>query len=82
MPKQGEPTTKIFEGKQYHVNCEYHKNQWVCHSSLECNSNPANKSKSPSAPEASRRLKAAKLAAAALEEDEDASGDPSEEEDF
>ena len=27
LPKDGEPTTKAFEGKDYHVNCPYHKNQ-------------------------------------------------------
>jgi hypothetical protein len=73
LPKEGEPTTKTFEGKQYHVNCEYHAKQWVCHSSAECNSNPANKDKTPASN--SRRLKAAKIAAAALAEDEDEDSD-------
>jgi hypothetical protein len=27
LPKAGEPKTKAFEGKQYHVNCQYHPNQ-------------------------------------------------------
>jgi hypothetical protein len=40
LPKAGEPTTKEFEGKQYHVNCPHHPNQWVCHTAQECSKNP------------------------------------------
>jgi hypothetical protein len=40
LPKAGNPTTKEFKGKQYQVNCPYHPNQWVCHSSQECSKNP------------------------------------------
>jgi hypothetical protein len=85
MPKEGEPTTKEFEGKTYHVNCPHHPNQWVCHSSNECSKNPANAGGSPaSAPgstPSSRKLKAAKLAAAIME-DEAESGDESQGDDF
>jgi hypothetical protein len=73
LPKEGEATTKSFEGKQYHVGCEYHPKQWVCHSTAECSKNPANAdSKGPSdGPDKpnKRRLKAAQLAAAVLEDD-------------
>ena len=64
LPKQGEPTTKLFEGTQYHVNCPFHKNQWVAHPVEECHQNPANNNPS------SRRLQRAQLAAALLEEPE------------
>jgi hypothetical protein len=82
MPKQGEPTTKTFEGKQCHMNSQYHLDQWVCHSSSECNSNPVSKSKTQGAPEASRCLKTAKLAAAVLGEEGDALDDGFKEEEF
>jgi hypothetical protein len=42
LPKDGEPTAKEFGGKQYHVNCKHHLNQWVCHTTAECSKNPAN----------------------------------------
>ncbi len=57
-------TTKLFEGTQYHVNCPFHKNQWVAHPVEECHQNPANNNPS------SRRLQRAQLAAALLEEPE------------
>jgi hypothetical protein len=65
------PTTKDFEGKQYHVSCQYHPNQWVCHSPQECSKNPANSDAAPlgcgaSSTPNSLRLKAAKLAVAVL----------------
>jgi hypothetical protein len=70
---------QTFEGKRYHVNCGTTRTSGSVTPLLECNSNPANKSKGPSA-RASRRLKAAKLkAAAALEEDEMPPTSPSDE---
>jgi hypothetical protein len=80
LPKEGEATTKDFEGKTYHVNCPNHPNQWVCHTAKECSKNPVNANPAPlgnsSSNPSSRRLKAAKLAAAILEEAEE-SGDES-----
>jgi hypothetical protein len=85
FPKAGEPTTKEFEGKLYHVNCQYHPNQWVCHSEQECSKNPGTGADTAphnaNANSNSRRLKAAKLAAAILAE-EDASGDESQGDDY
>ena len=84
MPKEGEPVTKEFKGKHYHIGCKFHEKRWVCHTTEECSKNPANTSaasaaaasaaSADSAAEApvkkpSRRLKAAQLAAAFLEED-------------
>jgi hypothetical protein len=67
LPKEGEPTTKEFGGKQYHVNCKHHPNQWVCHTTAECSKNPINAGMTPPGkPESSsteRRLQGAKLAA-------------------
>ncbi len=86
MPKEGEPVTKEFKGKHYHIGCKFHEKRWVCHTTEECSKNPANASaasaaaasaaSADSAAEAavkkpSRRLKAAQLAAALLEEDEE-----------
>jgi hypothetical protein len=79
LPKGNEPTTKLFEGKQYHVNCPYHKGKWVCHTVEECFQNPANASPAGDLPSsgvraatpASRRLQRTQLAAALLEDDED-----------
>jgi hypothetical protein len=88
LPKEGDPTTKEFEGKQYHVNCPFHPNQWVCHSGSECNKNPSNAGAppagrtEPSPNPSSRRLKAAKLAAAILAEDGTDSGTESQGDDF
>jgi hypothetical protein len=44
LPKAGEATTKDFEGEQYHVNCPFHKDKWVCHTVDECSKNPRNAS--------------------------------------
>jgi hypothetical protein len=81
LPKEGEPRTKEFGGKHYHVDCKYHPNQWVCHSTAECSKNPANEGMSPPAkPESSSpncRLKGAQLAASVT----DASGLTEEESD-
>jgi hypothetical protein len=30
------------DGKNYHLACEHHPNQWVCHTTAECSKNPAN----------------------------------------
>jgi hypothetical protein len=73
LPKEGEPTPKSFAGKTYHFACKYHPNQWVCHTAQECSKNPANTDEShgndgPSSNK--KRLKAAKLAVAILEEDD------------
>ena len=65
LPKQGEPRTKDFGGKHYHVDCKYHPDQWVCHSTAECSKNPANDGTPPAKPETSsteRRLQGAQLA--------------------
>jgi hypothetical protein len=85
MPKSGEPTTKDFEGKHYHIGCKFHPNRWVCHPAEDCSLNPANiaaaaSSATPSSGNeetkaASRRLKKAKLAAALLEEEEETEED-------
>jgi hypothetical protein len=66
LPKDGEPTTKEFGGKQYHVNCKHHPNQWVCHSTAECSKNPLNAG-APQKPgnEQDRKLQGAKIAASA-----------------
>ena len=74
MPKEGEPTTKSFQGKDYHVNCKFHPKQWVCHSSSECFKNPnlddsapASASSATSDDGTAIRLQASQLAAAMLE---------------
>jgi hypothetical protein len=72
LPKAGEPNTKEFDGKQYHVNCPYHPDQWVCHSAKECSKNPVAVTNAATPDDAAslapnaRRVKAAKLAAAVL----------------
>jgi hypothetical protein len=87
LPKAGEPTTKEFEGKQYHVNCPHHPNQWVCHTAQECSKNTTGSgaaTPSGDAATATRaKLAAAKLAAAALLAGEgDDSGEESQGEDY
>jgi hypothetical protein len=42
LPKEGEPVTKAVDGKNYHLACEHHPNQWVCHTTAKCSKNPAN----------------------------------------
>jgi hypothetical protein len=82
MPKEGEPVTKHFQGKDYHVGCKFHEKKWVCHTTEQCSKNPANAtaasaaSVSPApatsaAKKPSRRLRQAQLAAALLEEEEE-----------
>ena len=77
LPKDSEPTAKEFEGKQHHVNCPWHKEKWVCHTPEECLKNPANAptggrpaTNNRSTTPGSRRLQAAQLAVALLEEGE------------
>jgi hypothetical protein len=89
LPKAGDPTTKEFEGKQYHVNCPYHPNQWVCHSAQECSKNPTGNAEAPAkdaeaSPTANaRRLRTARFAAAAAAlETEINSGDESQGDDY
>ena len=88
LPADGEPTTKLFEGKKYHINCKYHPKQWVCHSSEECSKKPSGTDSTSTSSTAgsestgaSRRLKAAQLAAALLE-DSGESGEDSQEDDL
>jgi hypothetical protein len=83
LPKAGEPTTKTFEGKDYHTNCPYHKDQWVCHPVAECSKNPANanaggRPAAAAAATGTTRLQRAQLAATIFEEGADDS-DPEEE---
>jgi hypothetical protein len=65
LPKEGEPVTKVVDGKNYHLACEHHPNQWVCHTTAECSKNPANNGV-PKDAQAKQRLKKARLAAAAF----------------
>ena len=81
MPKAGEPTTKDFKGKHYHLGCKFHVDRWVCHTSEECSKNPDKASKDSakgSSSEGGHRLKAAKLAAALLEDDDDSGSESGE----
>jgi hypothetical protein len=78
LPKDGEPTTKEFGGKHYHVDCKFHPNQWVCHSTAECSKNPSNDGSTPPGSPTERRLAAAKIAAAALPEDDGETEDETE----
>jgi hypothetical protein len=80
LPKEGEPVTKVVDGKNYHLACEHHPNQWVCHTTAECSKNPANNGV-PNDAHAKQRLKKARLATAALlaeddEEEEESDEDP------
>jgi hypothetical protein len=43
IPTDGEPTTKDFNGKQYHIGCKFHPGWWVCHTTEQCSKNPDNK---------------------------------------
>ncbi len=83
LPKEGEPVTKVVDGNSYHLTCEHHPNQWVCHTSEECSKNPKNNGvpqySKDNADNAKKRLKAARIAAAALlaeAGDDDSAGDP------
>jgi hypothetical protein len=76
LPKEGEPVTKVMDGKHYHLECEHHPKQWVCHTTAECSKNPTNNGV-PKDENSNQRLKKARIAAAALlaEEDEDEESD-------
>jgi hypothetical protein len=76
LPKEGEPVTKVMDGKNYHLECEHHPNQWVCHTTAKCSKNPANNGV-PKDANSKQRLKKACLAAAALlaEDGEDEESD-------
>jgi hypothetical protein len=84
-PKAGEPRTKHFEGKDCHVACPCHPDQWVCHPASECSKNPAVIAAAAATAAAAaqtattpsnRRLQRAQLAASLLEEgDEDSDED-------
>jgi hypothetical protein len=83
LPKVGEPVTKVVDGTSYHLECEHHPKQWVCHTSDECSKNPKNngvpRHYGDSAVNAKKQLKAACIAAAApvTEQGDDMSdGDP------
>jgi hypothetical protein len=79
LPKEGEPVTKVVDGKTYHLACEHHPKQWVCHTTAECSKNPANNGV-PKDENSKQRLKKARIAAAALlaegGEDEESDEDP------
>jgi hypothetical protein len=86
LPKAGDPTTKEFEGNQYHVNCLYHPNQWICHSAQECRKNPkgvgaATPSGDAGSTTKAQKFEAVKLAAALLAEGDD-SGEESQGNDY
>jgi hypothetical protein len=68
-PKEGEPVTKIFEGRTFHLECANHPNQWVCHTTEECYKNASKLEAKRSAEKG--RLKQAQIAAAAVADDED-----------
>ena len=79
LPKEGEPVTKVVDGTTYHLECEHHPKQWVCHTTAECSKNPANDGV-PKDANSKQRLKKARIAAAALlseeGEDEESDEDP------
>jgi hypothetical protein len=84
LPKEGEPFTKVVDGTSYHLECEHHPKQWVCHTSDECSRNPKNNGvprySGDSAMNAKKQLKTARItaaAAAATEQGDDMSdGNP------
>jgi hypothetical protein len=83
LPKEGEPVTKVVDGTLYHLECEHHHKQWVCHTSEECSKNPKNNGvprySGDSATNAKKQLKAAGIVAAGAvtEQGDDMSdGDP------
>jgi hypothetical protein len=69
LPKEGEPVTKVVDGTSYHLECEHHPKQWVCHTSDECSKNPKNNGvwrySGDLAVNAKKQLKATRIAAAA-----------------
>ena len=78
LPKEGEPVTKVVDGTTYHLECEHHPKQWVCHTTAECSKNPANNGV-PKDANSKQRLKKARIAAAALHAEE--AGDEESDED-
>jgi hypothetical protein len=72
MPKDGEPKTKNFEGRKYHIDCKYHPKQWVCHTESECSKNPVNASQLQAA---DCRLPAANINPALADQGEDSAAD-------
>jgi hypothetical protein len=81
LPKEGEPVTKVINGINYHLECENHPNQWVCHTTAKCSKNPANNGVPKDANSKQRLKKEARLAAAALlaeegKEEEESDEDP------
>jgi hypothetical protein len=68
-PKERESVTKVVDDTSYHLVCEIHPKQWVCHTSDECSKNPKNNGvpccSGDSAVNAKKQLKAARIAAAA-----------------
>jgi hypothetical protein len=78
-PSQEEgPVTKVVDGKNYHLACEHHPNQWVCHTTAECTKKPAN-NEVPKDANSKQRLKKARLAAAALLAEDDEKEEESDE---
>jgi hypothetical protein len=69
LPKEGEPVTEVVDGTSYHLECEHHPKQWVCHTSDECSKNPKNNGvprySSNSTDNTKKKLKATCIAAAA-----------------
>jgi hypothetical protein len=76
-PKEGEPVTKVVGGKHYHLTCEHHPNQWVCHTSEQCSKNPKNNGV-PKYTDENSKLQAARLAATALAAEEGQEDDSDE----
>jgi len=80
LPKEGEPCTKIVDGKSYHLECPHHPGQWVCHTADECSKNPANADRQrhqswPTKESGKQRLKEARIAAAATIDHDDVDSD-------
>ena len=76
----------MVEGKTYHLACIYHPLQWVCHTTAECSKNPANAG-APQPPVdsvsgAKKRLKLARIAAAARLAEAEGEASDQEEDDY
>ena len=81
MPKDGKPVMKEFEGKQYHVSCKYHPQQWVCHTKAACSKNPTNVGLPPPVDDQGRKLLSARFNLAITDPSE-GSAEESQEEDY
>jgi hypothetical protein len=81
MPKDGEPVTKDFEGRQYHINCKFHPKQWVCHSESSCSKNPSNLGLPPPVDKHGHKLGAARINSTLTDPTNDSTED-SQEEDY